>query len=69
MWAFFSRSSLCLTEQNTSTTIKMAGKPTKSGNAFRPMKAKKRVPKPKMSYNKRLLSKMRTRLKKPPQGM
>ena len=44
----------------------MAGKPKSTGNAFAPMKAKKRVPKPKMSYNKRLLSKMRTRLKKQP---
>lgn len=44
----------------------MAGKPTKPGNAYAVMKAKKRVPKPKMGYNKRLLSKMRTRLKKQP---
>ena len=44
----------------------MAGKPTKPGNAFRVMVAKKRVPKPKMSYNKRLMSKMRTRLKNSP---
>jgi hypothetical protein len=43
----------------------MAGK-VKPGNAFSVMKAKKRVPKPKMTLNKRLLSKMRTRLKNSP---
>lgn len=43
----------------------MAGKPTKLGNAFSLPKPKKRVPKAKMTYNKRLLSKMKTRLKKP----
>lgn len=47
----------------------MAGKPKNTGNAFRPMTPKKRVPKGKMTYNKRLLSKMRTRLKKSPRSM
>lgn len=44
----------------------MAGKPRGNGNAFKPLKAKKRVPKPKMTFNKRLLSKMRTRLQRSP---
>lgn len=44
----------------------MAGKSKKPGNAFAPLKAKKRVPKPKMSYNKRLMSKMRVRFKSQP---
>ena len=44
----------------------MAGKPKKPGNAFMIMKAKKRVPKQKMTYNTRLMSKMRTRLKNSP---
>lgn len=44
----------------------MAGKPRKNGNAYAPMIPKARVPKPKMTYNKRLLSKMKTRLKKTP---
>ena len=48
------------------TITTMAGKPKNTGNAFSMPKPKKRVPKPKMSYNKRLLSKMRTRLKKLP---
>lgn len=43
----------------------MAGKPKKTGNAYAMPKPKKRVPKAKMTFNKRLLSKMRTRLKKP----
>jgi hypothetical protein len=44
----------------------MAGKPTKPGNAFKVLTPKKRVPKAKMSFNKRLLSKMHTRLKNSP---
>lgn len=44
----------------------MAGKPKNTGNAYALPKPKKRVPKQKMTYNKRLLSKMKTRLKKQP---
>ena len=44
----------------------MAGKPKKPGNAYALLKPKLRVPKAKMTYNKRLMSKMRTRLKKTP---
>ena len=44
----------------------MAGKPRKNGNAFAMPQPKLRVPKQKMSYNKRLLSKMKTRLSSPP---
>lgn len=44
----------------------MAGKPRGGGNAYSMPKPKKRVPKQKMSYNKRLLSKMRVRLKNSP---
>lgn len=44
----------------------MAGKPSKTGNAFKMPTPKLRVPKIKASYNKRLLSKMKTRLKSPP---
>lgn len=43
----------------------MAGKPKTTGNAYALPKPKKRVPKPKMTYNKRLMSKMRIRLKTP----
>lgn len=42
----------------------MAGKPTKTGNAFSLPKPKKRVPKQKMTANARRLSMMRNRLKK-----
>lgn len=44
----------------------MAGKSKKPGNAYALPKPKQRVPKAKMTYNKRLVSKMRTRLKKTP---
>jgi len=46
--------------------VLMAGKSKKPGNAYALPKPKQRVPKAKMTYNKRLLSKMRTRLKKTP---
>lgn len=44
----------------------MAGKPKSGGNAYKMPTAKKRVPKQKMTLNKRTLSKMRTRLKTSP---
>ena len=37
-----------------------------TGNAYRVLTPRKRVPKQKMTYNKRLLSKMRTRLQRSP---
>lgn len=42
------------------------GRPVKPGNAYTMPKPKKRAPKQKMTWNKRTLSKMRTRLKAPP---
>jgi hypothetical protein len=44
---------------------KMAGKSKKPGNAFAPMKAKKRTPRPKKGANARTLAHMKKRLSKP----
>lgn len=46
----------------------MAGKPPRTGNAYKPLVPKKRSPTPKKSYNQRLLSKMKVRLKSPPKA-
>ena len=44
----------------------MAGKAPKGGSAYKVLKPFRRAPRPKKSYAQKALSKMRTRLSKPP---